>query len=60
MGEKVLPKIASTWSLHEVSGGSVVQMELIGLIGAGAWQSQSDGIQTTGSHGFPLTLLVGT
>lgn len=37
----------------------MVQMELVGLIGAGAWQSQSDGIQATGSHGFPLTLLVG-
>lgn len=37
----------------------MVQMELVRLIGAGAWQSQSDGIQATGSHGFPLTLLVG-
>ena len=59
MGKEVLPKIASTWSLHEVSGGSMVQMDLVRLMGAGAWQSQSDGIQTTGSHGFPLTLLVG-
>ena len=37
----------------------MVQMELVRLIGAGAWQSQSDGIQATGSHGFSLTLLVG-
>ena len=34
----------------------MVQMEVTGAIRADAWQSQGDGIQTIGSHRFPVQL----